>query len=550
MRGVGVTAQLYAGCLQGRVMATSVETGILYCDDNLTQLASLPDESIDLIYLDPPFFSNRTYEVIWGDEAEVRSFEDRWAGGMQVYIEWMRARVSELHRVLHKSGSLYLHCDPHASHYIKVMLDSIFGIANFRNEIVWRRTGAHGKTRRFGPIHDVIFFYTKSDNYVWNNPRRPYMRGHVEQHFVRDEAGWRTNYYGNVLTGSGRRGGLSGQPWRGLDPSAKGRHWAIPSALLEDIDEDMSHLNQHQKLDRLYELGRIKIDRNRYWPIYQHYISASDGTPAPDIWAYQPYTEGTVFGTEDGIDADVRWLPPRDKERLGYPTQKPEALLRRIIQASSNSGALILDPFCGCGTTVAVAEQVGRDWIGIDISPTAVNIMNNRILKATHHQRKPRVIGLPQTEDDLRRLKRFEFINWVLQRSYAKPSTRKAGASGIDGYSFMLNDPIQVRQQDRVGREVVEEFEALLEKRGYDKGFIVAFSFSGGAAESVASAHWLKNLKIELVTVKDLLHPEPERKIPMLPGDATVTELPLPPTRSADARPSAEELIESDSAVG
>lgn len=527
----------------------AVETGVLYCDDNLSQLAQLPSESVDLIYLDPPFFSNRTYEVIWGDEAEVRSFEDRWAGGMQVYIDWMRDRIVELHRILRKTGSLYLHCDPHASHYIKIMLDTVFGMENFRNEIVWRRTGAHGKTRRFAPIHDVIFYYTKSHNYVWNTIRRPYMRGHVEEHFHKDERGWRTNYYGNVLTGSGRRGGLSGKPWRGLDPSAKGRHWAIPKALLEEIDEDLSQLNQHQKLDRLFELGLIKIDRNKYWPIYQHYIQPTDGTPAPDLWAYQPYTEGTVFGTDEGIDADVRWLPTRDKERLGYPTQKPEALLRRIIQASSNRGDVVLDPFCGCGTTVAVAEQTGRGWIGIDISPTAVNIMNTRILKATHHQRRPRVIGLPKTEDDLRNLKKFEFKNWVLQKFYARPSTRKSDASSIDGYSFMLNDPIQIRQEDRVGREAVEKFESVLGDSGHEKGFIVAFGFSGGAAEAVAQARWVKKLQIELITVRDLLQPHSEGRIPSLPRNASVSELPLPPSRPADARPSAEELIESDGAA-
>jgi DNA modification methylase len=240
-------------------VAVFLETGVLYCEDNLRQLTQFLDECIDLIYLDPPFFSKRQYEVIWGDEAEVRSFEDRWEGGIQRYIEWMRDRVVQMWRVLRPTGSLYLHCDPHASHYLKVMLDGVFGASNFRNEIVWRRTEAHSNARRFSPIHDTIFFYTKSNEYSWNPVRRPYMRGHVAQYFVKDERGWRTNYYGNVLTGSGRSGGPSGKPWRGIDPSSKGRHWAIPRALLDDLDEDLSHLNQHEKMDRLYELGLIKI---------------------------------------------------------------------------------------------------------------------------------------------------------------------------------------------------------------------------------------------------------------------------------------------------
>ncbi|WP_326944229.1 site-specific DNA-methyltransferase [Amycolatopsis sp. NBC_01307] len=376
-------------------MKQRLETGVLYCEDNLRQLTRIPDNSVDLIYLDPPFFSNRNYEVIWGDEAEVRSFEDRWAGGITLYIEWMRDRARELHRVLKDSGSLYLHCDPHASHYLKVMLDEIFGQSMFRNEIVWRRTGAHGKARRYSPIHDTILFYTKSNSYIWNKIKRPYMKGHVKEHFIQDESGWRTNYYGNVLTGSGRRGGLSGMPWRGIDPTSKGRHWAIPRALLDEIDDDLSSLTQHEKLDRLLELGLIMLNPDNYWPSYQHYITPQDGTTVPDIWAYQPYTEGAVFGTNEGVDSDVRWLSTRDKERLGYPTQKPEALLRRIIEASSNTGDLILDPFCGCGTTVTVAEKMSREWIGIDISPTAVNIMEARIRKSSPKEQFPKSSECP-----------------------------------------------------------------------------------------------------------------------------------------------------------
>jgi DNA modification methylase len=528
------------------VHAQQLETNILYCEDNLNQLTALPDECVDLVYLDPPFFSSRTYEVIWGDEAEVRSFEDRWEGGMQVYIDWMRNRVRQLHRVLRSSGSMYLHCDPHASHYLKVMLDEIFGQSNFRNEIVWRRTGAHGKARRYGPVHDTILFYTKSNEYLWNAVRRPYMRGHVNEFFIEDKNGWRTNYYGNVLTGSGRRGGLSGQPWRGIDPSSKGRHWAIPRALLEELDEDLANLNQHEKLDRLYELGLITIEPGSYWPMYQHYISPTSGTPAPDIWAYQPYTEGTVFGTEQGIDADVRWLSTRDKERLGYPTQKPEALLRRIIAASSNSNDIVLDPFCGCGTTVTVAEKMRRRWIGIDISPTAVNIMADRLRKVVPDRHRPTVVGLPTTLDDLHNLKPFEFQNWVIQKFWGTHAPRKSGDMGIDGYSFMVQDPIQVKQSERVGRNVVDNFETAMDRADKAKGYIVAFSFTRGAKEEVARVRWNRKLDIQLVTVDQLLEPDIEQRHPFVPQIASVTELPLPPARPKNARPSAEELILSD----
>lgn len=521
-----------------------LRTGVLYCDDNLARLSSLPSESVDLIYLDPPFFSNRFYEVIWGDEAEVRSFEDRWDGGIQVYVDWMRHRVREMHRVLKRSGSIYLHCDPHASHYLKVLLDEIFGIGNFRNEIVWRRTGAHGKARRFSPIHDTILYYAKSNTATWNTIRRPYMRGHVEQNFIEDALGWRTNYYGNVLTGSGRRGGESGQPWRGYNPTAKERHWAIPGAIVEDCGEDFSGMTQHQKLDRLADLGYITFEPGAAWPGYEHRVTPQDGTPAPDIWAYQPYTEGTVFGTEAGVDADVRWLSPRDRERLGYPTQKPEALLERIIEASTNKGDVVLDPFCGCGTTVAVAQRMEREWVGIDISPTAVNLMYRRIYKLTDGNVRAHTEGLPTDELALRALKPFEFQNWVIQQFYGTASPRKSRDMGIDGFSFMVHDPIQVKQSEKVGRVTVDNFETAMKRNNSDRGYIVAFSFTRDAREEVARARIKEGLDIALVKVGDLLT-APAQKGDLYPVPATVSQMPLAPPRQPNLNPKPQELVDS-----
>jgi DNA modification methylase len=458
----------------------------------------------------------------------------------------MRHRALELYRLLKATGSLYLHCDPHASHYLKVMLDEIFGTANFRTEIIWRRTGAHGKARRFSPIHDTILYYVKTDAAPWNTVKRPYMRRHVEQYFVEDDEGLRTNYYGNVLTGSGRRGGESGLPWRGYGPTAKDRHWAIPGALVEDSGEDMTGLGQHQKLDRLADLGYITFEPGAAWPQYQHYVAPEDGTPAPDLWAYQPYTEGTVIGTEDGVDADVRWLSTRDRERLGYPTQKPEALLERIIRASSNPEGVVLDPFCGCGTTVAVAEKLGRKWIGIDISPTAVNLMYRRVMKQTNGRVKPDTEGLPTSEDGLRALKPFEFQNWVIQRFYGTASPRKSGDMGIDGFSFMVHDPIQVKQSDRVGRNVVDNFETAMKRNGSAKGYIVAFSFTKGAREEVARARWSDKLEIHLVKVTDLLEPQQPATGPIWPQPATVAEIPRTPPRLPKNNPTAGDLVASE----
>lgn len=529
-------------------MPSSLDTGVLYRDDNLHRLALLPDKSIDLIYLDPPFFSNRFYEVIWGDEAEVRSFEDRWQGGILVYIAWMRDRLIEMHRILKDTGSLYLHCDWHASHYLKVMMDDHFGASNFTNEIVWRRAGAHNKAGRYGPIHDTILFYRKSAEATWTNPRRPYMREHVEQYFVRDEHGWRTNYFGNVLTGSGRRGGESGLPWRGIDPSAKGRHWAIPGPLLEEVDEDLSGLTQHQKLDRLYQLGYITIDPGAAWPMYEHYITPSNGTSVPDVWAFQPYTGGTVFGTDAGIDEDVRWLSPRDQERLGYPTQKPEGLLTRIISASSVPGQVVLDPFCGCGTTLAIAERLSRRWIGIDISVTAMGIIERRVLK--ERGQKPVVIGMPTTEKELATLKPYEFQNWVIQSLQGHHAARRTGDMGIDGYTFFNRDPIQVKRSEHVGRPVLDGFQTAIKREGKQRGCIVAFSFTRGAQEEAARARAEEGIDIELLTVRSILHARGELRTPdieeMFPKPATsFLDLPLPASRRRSQRPSASRLIAS-----
>ena len=460
----------------------------LYFGDNLDVLREhLPDESVDLIYLDPPFNSNASYNVLFkersGDDsgAQIMAFDDTWhwtieserayqelvihgpqqlgkllqamreflgQNDMMAYLTMMAQRLVELHRVLKPTGSIYLHCDPTASHYLKLLMDSVFGNEHFRSEIVWRRTGSHGNARRFAPVHDTLLFYTKSNDYKWRHLRRPYMEGHIEQYFVKDEQGWRTNYYGNVLTGSGVRNGESGQPWKGIDPTAKGRHWAIPRRLLEEVAEDLSDLTQHEKLDRLYELGHIHIEDGAAWPMYQHYITPQDGQAHLDIWAYQPYTEGTVFGTDNGIDADVRWLAPRDQERLGYPTQKPEGLLKRIIESSTDEGEVVLDPFCGCGTTVVVAEELNRRWIGIDITHLAISLMKHRLHdKYSGDLSSYSVIGLPEDVESARALAtesehdgRYQFEHWALSLIDARPSGKRGADSGVDGYINFFDD--------------------------------------------------------------------------------------------------------------
>ena len=296
---------------------------------------------------------------------------------MGAFLCFMGVRLLEMRRVLKDTGSLYLHCDPTASHYLKELMDAIFGHANFRNEIIWRRTGSHNYANRFGPIHDVILFFARSSAYQHRPVFTPYLNGHVDSFFKkRDDTG---RYWTNSIHGSGIRRGESGRPWRGFDPTAVGRHWAIPRDLVAAVGIDPD-LPQHDKLDALYELGLIDLPTGKGLPTYRQYLDRSPGQLLQDVWAFQPHTKGVLHGTDAGIDEDVRWIPPRDKrERVGYPTQKPLGLYERIIRASSNPGDLVLDPFAGCATTCVAAERLGRQWVGIDLWDGARAIVEQRM---------------------------------------------------------------------------------------------------------------------------------------------------------------------------
>ena len=291
----------------------------------------------------------------------------------------MAVRLLEMRRVLKNTGSIYLHCDPTAGHYLKSLMGSLVEMGNFRNQIIWHRSGSHNFAKRFGPIHDVILFYSKSDEYEHKSVFTPYLKGHVETFFKRkDENG---HYWTNSIHGSGTRQGESGQPWRCFDPTTAGRHWAISRDLVTAVGIDPD-LPQHKKLDALYELGLFDLpqDSEKGLPTYRQYLDRNPGQLLQDIRAFQPHTKGSLFGTDSGIDEDVRWTPPRDKkERIDYPTQKPLGLLERIIKASSNEGDMVLDPFCGCSKACVAADNLGRQWVGIDLSEKAVELVNMRL---------------------------------------------------------------------------------------------------------------------------------------------------------------------------
>ena len=451
-----------------------METNVIYCGDNTEVMGRyIPSNCIDLVYADPPFFSNKSYEIIWGDGYELRAFEDRWKGGINNYIAWMRPRLRQCHRVLKATGSMYLHCDWHAGHYLKVLMDKIFGENNLVNNIIWKRTSAHsgsGTVRKYGAIHDSILFYAKTDDYVFDPQYVPYDKEYVEKYYrYQDEDGRR--WTSSDLMAKGIRHGESGKPWRGIDPNERGNHWKFTVS----------------KLDELAKEGRIYFPKKPGGvPRYKRYLDEMSGQLLQDIWT------------------DITPVQAHSKERLGYPTQKPEELLERIIKASSNPMDVVLDPFCGCGTTLAVAHKLKRRWIGIDVSPTACKLMGNRLRKK---HAKYKVVGLPRTAEELKALQPFEFQNWVFEKLHGRVNPKKIGDLGIDGW-VELDVPTQVKQSENVGRDVVDKFETAIRRYGKKKGVIVAFSFTKGAYEEVARVKLsdeMTRLDIKLKTVEEIL---------------------------------------------
>jgi DNA modification methylase len=394
----------------------------------------LESESVDLIYLDPPFFSNRNYEVIWGDANEMRSFEDRWMGGIEHYIAWLKERVEQMYRVLKKTGSLFLHCDWHADAYIRVdILGKIFGKKNFRNAIIWKYFKPHSGSTNFPKDYDTILFYTKSNKWTFN--------------------------YQNIL-----------------------------------VEYDDKAIQRYDKVDK--DGKRYKIYNNRDGTTRISYMKEG-GTPT------------SVF--------EIPFIQGTSKEKISYPTQKPEALLERIIKCASNEGDMVLDPFVGGGTTVAVAERLGRQFIGIDQSAIAIKITETRLQK----QMETFFSGSFSTElhkysyHKLRYEEPFEFEEWIIQQAGGVPNVKKRGDLGLDG-KMSDNTPIQVKRSDGIGRNVIDNFKSAVEradkklfvKNVKDKkpvGCIIAFSFSKGAREEAARLKTKENVIIELKEVKDIV---------------------------------------------
>ena len=326
-----------------------LEPNRLYYGDNLHVLRTLPSNSIDLIYIYPPFFSGSDYNVIWGDTNEVRTFSDIWEGGLDSYLIWLNARLWEMRRVLKSTGSIYVHCDWHASHYIKAELDKIFGYESFRNEVIWKRTSAHNDPRRFGSIHDVLFYYVKGKP-KWNPQHSRDEESYFKAHdFMTDGDGRRYRLRDVTARDHGSVAAGLRYEWHGLTPPP-GRTWTM----LKD------------KMDGLYDAGVIILNKKGF-PRMKRYVDELPGVPLQDIW------------TDIGLNSAAH-------ERIGYPTQKPEALLERLVLASTDPDDLVADFFCGGGVTAAVAQKLNRRWIACDSSRVAVSVTLTRLVRVCEEQ--------------------------------------------------------------------------------------------------------------------------------------------------------------------
>ena len=435
-------------------MTTSDWRNKLYFGDNLDILReNVADESVDLIYLDPPFNSNATYNVLFRERtgedsaAQITAFDDTWnwsveseiafqdvvtAGpeklgdllqamlgflgrnDMMAYLTMMAQRMAQLHRVLKSTGSIYLHCDPTASHYLKLMMDAVFGQVNFKNEITWKRTTSHNDARRnYSAIGDIILFYTKGDAFWFQTQYIPYTEAHIASSYrYVDENNRR--YSAENLRSPSPRPNLT-YDYKGYKPHPNG--WSVSIDRMKQLDAE-GRLHFPKSKD-----GRIRLKK---------YLDEMSGVPASNIWD------------------DIKPIQAQAQERLGYPTQKPEALLERIINASSNEGDVVLDPFCGCGTAIAVAERLNRKWIGIDITHLAISLMKSRLRDTFGPDLSDYdVVGVPQDVESARALAvesehdgRYQFEYWALGLVDARPSNsgRRGADSGIDGYINFFDD--------------------------------------------------------------------------------------------------------------
>jgi len=477
-------------------------TNKLYYGDNLDVLRDhVADASVDLIYLDPPFNSNASYNILFkspdgaGADASIEAFDDTWSWGptasaalmditesgnhalhvlmqamrtaigdnaMMAYLAMMAVRLVELHRVLKPTGSLYLHCDPTASHYLKLVLDAVFGPENFRNEIVWKRTGSHSDAAGMGRVHDIIFYYTKTASWIWNKSYQNYSETYIATHYRRSDIAGR-RYRTDNVTAMGLSGGGYSYEWNGVT-----KLWRYP-------------------LDRMHQLhntGRLHYTRTGT-PELIRYLDEMPGMTLSDVWT--------------GIPP----LNSQAQERLGYPTQKPVALLERIVAASSNPGDVVLDPFCGCGTAVDAAQKLGRSWLGIDVTHLAVGLIEKRLREGYGDAASFETIGVPRDLASAQRLATddpHQFQAWITLKLGGWPwmGGKKGGDKGVDGYFYYVGEGgktetgvISVKAGANISPGMVRDLGGVMTRDGHRMGLFVCAAHPTRGMIDEANSHGL-----------------------------------------------------------
>lgn len=520
----------------------------LYFGDNLEIMRNhLSDESIDLVYLDPPFNSKASYNVLFHEKdgkdspAQITAFEDTWhwdemaestywdvvkngpadlselmqalrqflgSNDVLAYLTMISIRLVEMRRVLKETGTIYLHCDPTASHYLKIVLDSIFGVRYFLNEVVWKRTSAHSDVVQgalhMGRIHDVVFRYSKGSSPTRNPIYVPYTEDYIESVYRYVEEDGRR--YQTQPLHAKQPGGDTLYEWKGQYPPP-GRYWAFSRENMEKLDKE----------ERIY-YSKTGVPR------YKIYLEESKGKPLQDIWD------------------DIPPVHTRPSERLGYPTQKPEGLLERIIAYSSNEGDVVLDPFCGCGTTVAVAERLHRRWIGIDVTHLAITLMKKRLEDTFGSELSPfEIIGDPKdvgSAEALAQQNRHQFEWWALSLVDARPAQdKKKGADkGVDGYLNFFDDEsgkakkivVQVKS-GHVGASIIRDLKGTVEREKAVIGALITLQPPTGPMrkEAVSAGYYepehfpgKKYPKVQILTIEELLNGK-ELQYPRLAPEST-----------------------------
>jgi site-specific DNA-methyltransferase (adenine-specific) len=500
---------------------------LLFYGDNLDVLRRhIPDESVDLVYLDPPFKSDQNYNVLFAEQdgtraaAQIQAFEDTWewnqdaaaafadalqapgkvpdvmrafetflsGSDMLAYLSMMAPRLVELHKKLRETGSLYLHCDPTAGHYLKLLLDAVFGPENFKNEIIWERTVPKSDFRQgatnWPRVHDVLLYYAKNDEHTgFQQQFAPYSAEYVEEKYrLRDPDGRRYQLTSLIAPGAGSRGHPK------YELMGITRYWRYNA----------------EKMAQLVAAGRVIQPSPGAVPRYKRYLDEMSGIPIGDIWA------------------DIAPINSMAQERLGYPTQKPVALLERILTASSKEGDVVLDPFCGCGTTIEAAQKLGRKWVGIDITHLAIGLIKIRLRDAFGEAPKYRVIGEPTTVEGAARLAHdepYQFQAWALGLVGARQSAsvKKGADKGVDGRLNFFDGSEKSRQivisvkAGKLHASYVRDLAGTMTREKADIGVLLSFEQptkqmrAEAASAGFYTSPWGSHPRLQLLTVGELL---------------------------------------------